>query len=185
MKYSMKNKAQKGFTLIELVVVIVILGILAVTAAPKFINLQADARTATLQAVKASMQSASTLVHSKSLIKGNEAAAAGDGETVVVNSQNASVNVDLGYPISTAGAAPVTDPAADWALLLDVNADEFIISDDSIAGYVVVYPENGVEPAALPADNDAPTPAESSCFAYYQESQALGTSPIIDVVVCL
>ncbi|RHW76976.1 type II secretion system protein [Colwellia sp. RSH04] len=179
----MKNKAQQGFTLIELVVVIVILGILAVTAAPKFINLQADARTATLEAVKASMQSAYTLVHSKSLIQGNESAVAADGETVVVNSQGDVVNLDLGYPISTAGAATV--PADDWALLLEVNADEFIISDDSIAGYVVVYPEGGTEPTALPADNDAPTAAESSCFAYYQESQALGTSPVTDVVICL
>ncbi len=46
------NKEQKGFTLIELVVVIVILGILAVTAAPKFIDLQDDAKTATIKAAK-------------------------------------------------------------------------------------------------------------------------------------
>ncbi|WP_219592386.1 prepilin-type N-terminal cleavage/methylation domain-containing protein, partial [Aeromonas salmonicida] len=36
-------KKQAGFTLIELVIVIIILGILAVTAAPKFLNLQGDA----------------------------------------------------------------------------------------------------------------------------------------------
>ena len=41
-------KRQQGFTLIELVVVIIILGILAVTAAPKFINLQGDARLSAL-----------------------------------------------------------------------------------------------------------------------------------------
>ncbi|MGL4893853.1 MAG: type II secretion system protein, partial [Shewanella sp.] len=41
-------KKQQGFTLIELVVVIIILGILAVTAAPKFINLQGDARVSAL-----------------------------------------------------------------------------------------------------------------------------------------
>ncbi|CAK6715203.1 18.1 kDa type 4 prepilin, structural subunit of mannose-sens (fragment) [Vibrio harveyi] len=38
----------KGFTLIEMVVAIVLLGILAVTAAPRFLNLQDDARDATL-----------------------------------------------------------------------------------------------------------------------------------------
>ncbi|ACJ27327.1 MSHA pilin protein MshA [Shewanella piezotolerans WP3] len=47
---------QNGFTLIELVVVIIILGILAVTAAPKFINLQGDARVSTLQGMKAAIQ---------------------------------------------------------------------------------------------------------------------------------
>lgn len=42
-------KKQNGFTLIELVVVIVILGILAATALPKFVDLTGDARTASLQ----------------------------------------------------------------------------------------------------------------------------------------
>lgn len=46
-------KKQAGFTLIELVIVIIILGILAVTAAPKFLNLQDDARTSTLKGVEA------------------------------------------------------------------------------------------------------------------------------------
>ena len=45
----MKNQA--GFTLIELVIVIIILGILAVTAAPKFLNLQDDARLAAANGV--------------------------------------------------------------------------------------------------------------------------------------
>ncbi|MGS0728942.1 type II secretion system protein, partial [Shewanella sp. 0m-11] len=49
---------QNGFTLIELVVVIIILGILAVTAAPKFINLQSDARASALQGVKGAIQGA-------------------------------------------------------------------------------------------------------------------------------
>ena len=43
-----KVSTQQGFTLIELIIVIVLLGILAVTAAPKFLNLQDDARDATL-----------------------------------------------------------------------------------------------------------------------------------------
>ncbi|PMG31846.1 MSHA biogenesis protein MshA [Shewanella sp. 10N.286.52.C2] len=63
---------QQGFTLIELVVVIIILGILAVTAAPKFINLQGDARVSTLQGVKAAIQGANSLVYSKAALAGEE-----------------------------------------------------------------------------------------------------------------
>ncbi|QHS15114.1 prepilin-type N-terminal cleavage/methylation domain-containing protein [Shewanella sp. Arc9-LZ] len=68
---------QQGFTLIELVVVIIILGILAVTAAPKFINLQGDARVSALSGMKAAIQSANTLVYSKAALAGQEKLAKG------------------------------------------------------------------------------------------------------------
>jgi MSHA pilin protein MshA len=54
-------KASKGFTLIELVVVIVILGILAATALPKFIDLSGDAKLAAFEGVAGAISSASAI----------------------------------------------------------------------------------------------------------------------------
>ncbi|GAB2697444.1 type II secretion system protein [Aliiglaciecola sp. 3_MG-2023] len=63
------NGKSTGFTLIELVIVIVILGILAAVAAPRFINLGTDARLAALDGLEGAMRSASELVHYKATIE--------------------------------------------------------------------------------------------------------------------
>ena len=59
-----------GFTLIELIVVIVILGILAVSAAPKFMDLQGDARAATLKGMMGAVKSANSLILGKAVLHG-------------------------------------------------------------------------------------------------------------------
>jgi len=83
---------QTGFTLIELVVVIVILGILAATAMPKFANLNTDARKASVKAVVGTLKSAAALAHAKQLVDG----AASD--VSVTLDGNATVEMLLGYP---------------------------------------------------------------------------------------
>ncbi|AHJ00758.1 type II secretion system protein [Vibrio parahaemolyticus] len=88
-------KRQGGFTLIELVVVIVILGILAVTAAPRFLNLQDDARESALQGLKGAMDGASGIVFGKSAIDGIET-------SVDPSKKVEDITVLLGFPTADA-----------------------------------------------------------------------------------
>lgn len=131
----MRNSAQGGFTLIELISVIVILGILSATALPKFADLGSDARRATLKAARGSLELVNTMVHAKSLISGSL--------NTAVNMEGISVAMVLGYPSSaatTASAAGMT--ADDWTIT--VNGRDLIVSPKSattVATCKVTYSE--------------------------------------------
>ncbi|EGQ8673049.1 prepilin-type N-terminal cleavage/methylation domain-containing protein [Vibrio cholerae] len=127
-------KRQGGFTLIELVVVIVILGILAVTAAPRFLNLQGDARQASLQGLKGAIDGAAGIVYGRAAILGRE-------------TSSSAVDVDgistiFGYPRATPtgiGAA-VVGLTTDWAVAAS-NADSITygFSSNTSATCAVIY----------------------------------------------
>ena len=65
------RSTQRGFTLIELVIVIVILGLLAATALPRFINITQDARIASVQGVAGGLRGAASLARAQLLVQGS------------------------------------------------------------------------------------------------------------------
>jgi len=93
---------QSGFTLIELVMVIVILGVLAVVALPKFVDLKGDAQQAAVDGVAGSLASASSINYAARLSKATNGVAIANCTDVATALQG---GLPTGYIITSAAVA--------------------------------------------------------------------------------
>jgi MSHA pilin protein MshA len=147
-----------GFTLIELIVVIVILGILAVTAAPKFIDLQSDARLATLNGMKAAINSAVSLTYGKSLVNGKE-----KEEKVSITINGSPVDVCYGYPCAAATEIQKVLDIGDFNACTAGVAGDWCFEDGAAGdSSIKIFVANGYSES-------------SKCFLKYEQAKKSGT----------
>ncbi|WEM42594.1 type II secretion system protein [Photobacterium sp. DA100] len=155
-------KRQGGFTLIEMVVVIVILGILAVTAAPRFLNLQDDARNSALQGLKGAINGAAGITYGKAAVEGKEQ---DEGSTLTIDGE--TVNIAYGYPKADS-LDKVVQGLADSEEWKAVSA---------------ATPTQGTTIAYTLKDYSVPTGGATKCYVEYVQATGTTTDKVAKVTV--
>ncbi|WP_025823084.1 type II secretion system protein [Shewanella marina] len=166
-KFSQVNrKTSAGFTLIELVLVIIILGVLAVVAAPKLLDFSGDARQSVLRSKYAEIKTTVQIANAKAVIKGIETL-----PQATIEFEGGLLGLIHGYPMPRANHSP---PAISIAVYSKI-------------GYAVEWEWNGYATDSIIGLNGCPNAnfsfrsslrgAPGNCFIEYVGACTLGTKP--------
>lgn len=153
-----RHRQSRGFTLIELIVVIVILGVLAATALPKFMDTRSDANKAALAGLEGSVKSSTNLAYGKCVMTAGCNVAGAYAMTI----DGATRQFYHGYP--------------DGGNSVGTGVEAWFNASGNFSLIVV----GGVTTTTRWQLSAAPTPA--SCYVQYVESASFGAAPQVSTV---
>lgn len=150
-------KKQAGFTLIELIMVVVILGVLSAFALPKFADFSSDAEAAAADGVAATVRSAIGIVHAACIVDSSCDTSGASSVSV----DGTSVTTQSGYPATTAGG--IADAVnMDGVLFTAGSAVTNVASFDPGDGiYICVEP--GTPPQVSTTSTDVDETSDTTC----------------------
>jgi MSHA pilin protein MshA len=162
------KKLNAGFTLIELVIVIVILGIIAVSALPKFLNISKDTKSAVLNKLAGDMTSLNEQVHAKAIILGKDKISG----NAYFDTNLGEVNVFNGY-LETIGEGGSQIGIFEMVGVSNIN--DFTLSSEA---QYCAYRRGGFGDLGTAGSANL----GNSCFIEYKEACSLNVKYIITVV---
>lgn len=160
------RRNNSGFTLIELVIVIVILGILSAFALPRFADLSSDARVASIEGAAGSMRSAASIART---------ACAADS-TCDVNASDQSITLE-GSSITMEFGAPEasSDPEEGILAAAQISGEDYAITDGTSGGTA--------DAVNVAIDAESTGTGGDACSVEYTEAVGTGDGEGIDVTV--
>ena len=151
------RKSSHGFTLIELVMVIVVLGVLSVIAAPKFISLRKDSLVSTLYGMRSAIDTAGQETYSMAAVRGLETSASAS-----ISSHGQTIPLVYGYPaggVSNGLSSLIEFPTGDWKQRASIYPGAWVYWHGTLQEDV----------------------GQAQCYLRYRQPTAAGRRPVIDI----